>query len=72
MMTSAPFCTCNNRSCHVHPSKHEHGCNPCIAKNLQNNVLPRCFFQKVAKDITQETDFSYKHFAELVIDNTNE
>ena len=34
-MNFSKFCTCKNLDCPLHPTKHDRGCAPCIAKNLK-------------------------------------
>ncbi|MCR4884485.1 MAG: DUF6485 family protein [Clostridiales bacterium] len=39
-----PFCTCTDTNCPFHPTNHNQGCTPCIAKNLKEREVPSCFF----------------------------
>ena len=41
--TPVPFCTCPDTKCPNHPSNHDKGCTPCIAKNLAQREIPGCF-----------------------------
>ena len=59
------FCTCKNIACPLHPTNHDKGCTPCIAKNLKQNELPNCFFNKVSSSEARTGD-SFADFAELV------
>lgn len=52
-MNLSPFCTCNNTDCPLHPTRHNKGCAPCIAKNLKLQEIPNCFFQKVEGNETR-------------------
>lgn len=47
MTDISPFCTCKNMECSLHPTKHDRGCAPCIAKNLKLEEVPNCFFNKI-------------------------
>lgn len=42
---NVPFCTCADTKCPFHPSNHDKGCTPCIAKNLREREIPTCFFR---------------------------
>ena len=46
-MNTSTFCTCENTDCPLHPTRHEKGCSPCIAKNLKLREIPNCFFQQI-------------------------
>lgn len=59
------FCTCENRDCPLHPTKHDKGCAPCIAKNLRLREVPNCFFNLVAH-AEERTGDSFQDFAELI------
>ncbi len=63
------FCTCENMACPLHPTKHDKGCAPCIAKNLRLEEIPNCFFSKVAGAENRCGD-SFADFAELVLKKT--
>ncbi|MDE5697399.1 MAG: hypothetical protein K2I96_08325 [Lachnospiraceae bacterium] len=60
------FCTCQNFSCPLHPTKHDKGCAPCISKNLRLKEVPSCFFNLV-ENADQRADDSFCAFAELVL-----
>lgn len=61
-------CTCTDTSCPHHPSNHDRGCTPCIAKNLRYGEIPSCFF--VAVQGNDECDgYTYQHFARVVGEN---
>ena len=47
MKNLSPFCTCAHTDCPFHPTRHESGCSPCIAKNLRQGEIPDCFFNAV-------------------------
>ena len=38
----------------MHPSNHDKGCAPCIAKNLKQREIPSCFFNEVQKEEGRE------------------
>lgn len=63
----SPFCTCQNRNCPLHPSKHNMGCAPCIRKNLLLKELPNCFFDQVEHSDARTGD-TFADFARLVLD----
>ncbi|HOI81774.1 MAG TPA: DUF6485 family protein [Synergistales bacterium] len=44
-MAKVPFCTCVDLECPAHPSNHDKGCTPCIAKNLAEECIPVCFYR---------------------------
>jgi len=65
-MNYCKFCTCKNLDCPLHPTKHDRGCAPCIAKNLKLQEMPNCFFQKVDGSKTRSGD-SFEDFARAVL-----
>ena len=67
MKNLSPFCTCKDLSCPNHPSNHDRGCSPCIAKNLHLGEIPNCFFDKAG--ISESTSFTIQVFAEAVLAN---
>lgn len=69
MENISKFCTCKNLDCHLHPTKHNKGCAPCISKNLRLREIPNCFFN-LAENADKRTGDSFKDFAEIII-NTN-
>ena len=64
-MSSSPFCTCSNLACPLHPTKHDKGCAPCIAKNLKLREIPSCFFTLVEGASSRSGD-RFEDFAALV------
>lgn len=62
------FCTCTNLKCPLHPSKHDNGCAPCIAKNLKLGEIPNCFFNKIEGAKNRSGD-SFEDFAKAVLNN---
>lgn len=60
------FCTCTFTDCKLHPSNHNKGCSLCILKNLENEEIPNCFFNKVGLSDKRE-GYKFKDFAEVVI-----
>ena len=71
MHSSAPFCTCTNYSCSLHPVNHDKGCNPCMEKNLRKGVVPNCMIYAISRDKKPE-GFGYRDFAKFVMENTEE
>lgn len=53
----------------MHPTNHDRGCAPCIAKNLQQREIPSCFFNKVSAGI-KPTSFFFEDFAKAVTEQT--
>lgn len=68
-MNLSSFCTCNNSDCPLHPTRHDKGCSPCIAKNLKLHEIPSCFFHQVKNNETRKGD-SFEDFSELVLKDT--
>ncbi len=66
MENSAPFCTCENLACPLHPTNHDKGCTPCISKNLGTKEMPTCFFKKL-KGADQPHGDSFEDFARMVL-----
>lgn len=67
-MNLSDFCTCQNFGCPLHPTKHDKGCAPCIAKNLKLQEIPNCFFQLVKNHETRNGG-SFEDFSQLVLQN---
>ncbi|MCQ4935755.1 DUF6485 family protein [Anaerotignum propionicum] len=65
MDTFNKICTCQNLSCPLHPSKHDKGCTPCIAKNLKLKEIPSCFFNLIPNAEKREGD-TFQCFAKAV------
>ncbi|MCD7807782.1 MAG: DUF6485 family protein [Erysipelotrichaceae bacterium] len=65
------FCTCQDLSCPMHPTNHDKGCTPCIAKNLKLNEIPSCFFNKVC-DAHNMSSFTFEDFAKIFIDSNKD
>ena len=64
-MNNVPFCTCTDTGCPFHPSNHDKGCTPCIAKNLREQEIPSCFFKAI--DTPKPTaGWRFENFAALV------
>lgn len=66
-MSSSPFCPCTDYSCTLNPHNHNHGCNLCVEDSVKCNEIPKCFFLKIAGDISDLTDWSFESFAKLVL-----
>ena len=65
------FCTCTDRDCPLHPTNHDKGCSPCIAKNLRNREIPSCFFNLVDSGCKPKA-YSFEDFAKTVINYMKE
>ena len=59
------FCTCTDHACPLHPTRHDKGCAPCIAKNLKEREIPSCFFHAVDPNKKEGTYF-FEDFAKAV------
>ncbi|MBR6967193.1 MAG: hypothetical protein IKH78_01570 [Ruminococcus sp.] len=60
-----PFCSCTDTKCPCHPTNHDKGCVPCIAKNLKNREIPVCFFKAAGGE--KPTDgWHFEDFAALI------
>ena len=68
MKNLSPFCTCTNLACPLHPTKHEKGCAPCIAKNHKLREVPNCFFNLVEGSESRDGD-SLCDFAAAILKN---
>ncbi len=66
MNDAIQFCTCKNKECSLHPSKHDKGCTPCIRKNLRLREVPGCFFD-LAENAEYRKGDSFEDFAELIV-----
>lgn len=64
-MTAFDFCTCENFNCVHHPKNADGTCTACVAKNLRNNEIPSCFFNK-ADGIKKRTKYKFEDFAEVI------
>lgn len=71
MKNAVPFCTCTNLTCPFHPTNHDQGCAPCIAKNLKLNEIPSCFFHKVNPNKKGGT-FFFEDFAQEVLNQKDQ
>ena len=67
MKDLSPFCTCTDLDCPLHPTRHEKGCAPCIAKNLRQNEIPSCFFNKLGRE-KKTSAYSFEDFATEVFE----
>lgn len=61
------FCTCANMACPLHPSNHDKGCSPCIAKNLRLQEIPNCFVKLVKEDVDLNASYTLETFAAEII-----
>ena len=67
MTNASKFCTCTDTSCPFHPTNHDKGCAPCIAKNLKYDEIPTCFFKKADPDY-KGPGYTVEDFAKLVLE----
>lgn len=70
-MNLSKFCTCKNFDCPIHPTKHDKGCAPCIAKNLKLGEIPNCFFNLVDEE-NKRTDDKFIDFAQCVLEKNKD
>ena len=49
----------------LHPTRHNQGCAPCIAKNLKLREIPNCFFSLV-EGASQRSGDSFQDFTRCV------
>ena len=68
MTNPSKFCTCTDTSCSFHPTNHDKGCAPCIAKNLKHDESPTCFFKKADLDYNGP-GYTAEDYARLVLKN---
>ncbi len=68
MSCLSKFCTCTNLECTLHPTRHDQGCAPCIAKNLKLGEIPSCFFN-LLDNAESRTGDTFEDFADLIIKN---
>jgi len=61
------FCTCEYYDCEHHPAKHGGSCNPCIEKNLVNQEIPACFWNKIDSGQDCGSQYTFRKFAEKVM-----
>lgn len=62
------FCTCTDLACPLHPTNHDKGCGPCVAKNMKDKEIPSCFFKLVDADY-KGGSYYFEDFAKLVNEN---
>ncbi len=61
------FCTCMDLACPCHPTNHERGCTPCIAKCRKARELPSCFFNML--DLKEKPKgYRFEDFSKLVLE----
>ena len=60
------FCTCTDTACPYHPTNHNQGCTPCIAKNLREREIPTCFFKSVGHP-KPTPEWHFEDFAALIL-----
>lgn len=64
-MTAFDFCTCDNFNCVHHPKNTDGNCTACVSKNLKNNEIPSCFFNKT-DGIKERAKYKFEDFAEAI------
>ena len=68
-MSKLPWCPCCDESCQFNPCNHDQGCNLCVEDSLKCGEIPKCFFLKVVDCVDGFDDWSFEHFAKLVLEN---
>lgn len=68
MENLSSFCTCTHLDCPLHPTKHNKGCAPCIAKNLKMGEIPDCFFNKL-DSAKNRSGIKFSDFAKAVMES---
>lgn len=68
-MSSVSFCTCVDHECACHPVNHDQGCTPCIAKNIDEESIPVCFFRVMEPDMDRKQDYTFEGFARFTRDH---
>lgn len=66
MENLSAFCTCRDLECPRHPTRHDRGCAPCIAKNLRLREIPSCFFA-LLESAGAPKGYGFRDFADLVL-----
>ena len=61
------LCTCTDKACPFHPSNHDKGCTPCIAKCLSEREVPSCMFNMVGRS-ARCSGYRFEDFALSVVD----
>lgn len=67
MENLSKFCTCRDHECPMHPTNHDKGCAPCIAKNLRFGEVPNCFYDNIGVTEKREA-YTYLDFAKAVLE----
>lgn len=66
-MSKLSFCPCTDTGCQFNPENHDQGCNLCVEDSLKCREIPKCFFLKATDSIDGFEDWSFEHFAKLVM-----
>ena len=66
-MSKVEFCPCTDTGCQFNPANHDQGCNLCVEDSLKCGEIPKCFFLKVVDSVEGFEDWSFEHFAKLVL-----
>ena len=64
---TAPYCTCTDLACPMHPTRHNRGCTPCVVKNLKQGEIPSCFWRTFTTT-KGRSDFSKEAFAKALLE----
>lgn len=67
MNNLSPFCPCTDLGCALNPRNHDKGCALCVEDSIKTREIPKCFFLKATDSIDGLTDWSFEHFAGLVL-----
>lgn len=68
------FCTCADHACARNPHNPKNwskGCDLCIQKCLRHGEIPSCFFNAVGGGKKPEGGYTYRGFAEFVLQEQN-
>jgi len=67
MKKSTDFCPCTDKECPFNPMNHDKGCNLCVKDSLKTREIPKCFFLEATDNIDGFEDWSFEHFAKIVL-----
>lgn len=66
-MAKVLFCPCDDYGCEFNPSNHDQGCTLCVEDSLKTREIPKCFYLQATDNIDGFEDWSFEHFAKLVL-----
>lgn len=66
-MTRSAFCPCTDTGCEFNPANHDQGCDLCVEDSVKCGEIPKCFFLKVVDSVEGFDDWSFEHFARLIL-----